>query len=283
MKITGLTLEQFTDCVWNVSYARYSANVFVHADADDLPDAGGVRVPARKQCRARLAVTGSRGPGSRTAANGRHGPYACWHACRDVLQEVFRRYPDAVIVAGHAWRITYRGKAEFEELYPGTALVSIGSPAGPVTMPELCECPRWYRAVMSPLGTGELSAFGEYAREASEPLMSAETIAQYRRRRPPVPVVQVQWQSEAAERIERVRQQYNPRWEAIRYRPPRRTAREADSTAADADAGYVSPAVRAAAEQYARSAELLGDDKPADPWVFGPDYDYKDDPYRYSR
>ena len=139
MRISGFTLGDFKACTEQVSEQTYYGNVIVSNDSYDR-----VLAPA---CTARLAVADSRGPGSRTAAakhprtgNRRHGPWACWHAYRDVFAELFHHYPDAVIVSGHAWRVTYRHRDGFERTYPRTASVNVGSQLEPVTMPELCAC-----------------------------------------------------------------------------------------------------------------------------------------------
>lgn len=134
MKITGLTLDQFDWCQAHVSGTRYAGNVLLHNSSHPKYEGG---IPG---CTARLAVLDSHGPGSRTSWRGRHGPYACWHAYRDVLAEVFTRYPEAVITAGHSWRVTYRGAQGFLDLYPGTGWINVGSQANLVTMPELCDC-----------------------------------------------------------------------------------------------------------------------------------------------
>lgn len=145
MLLKGVSLDSYKGCVSMVSRQLYAGNVIVNPDASDL-QSRTVKDEAgewflRCDCRARLAVTDSRGHGSRTSASGRHGRYACWHAYRDVLAEVFRRWPGAEVTAGHGWRVTYRGRAGFEELFPETGHVNIGSQVSPVTMPELCECP----------------------------------------------------------------------------------------------------------------------------------------------
>lgn len=136
MEINGLSLEQFRQCADATGLWYYSENVIVHSDGHDRPSSKD----GTPRCTARLAVRDSRGPGSRTSWKGRHGPYACWHAYRDVLSEVFRRYPDAVIRSGTSWRVTYRGREGFLATYPDTAYRNVGSEVSPVTMPELCEC-----------------------------------------------------------------------------------------------------------------------------------------------
>jgi hypothetical protein len=144
MDITGLSLGEFRACTRDASYSRYGANLITHQDrAGDV-----LRVPGHvPHCRARLAVRDPRGPGSRTAAaltsrgSRRHGPWACWHAYRDVLALAFQRFPDAVIKAGSSWRVTYRGQEGFLEAYSRTGHAGMGSAACPVTMPELCQCP----------------------------------------------------------------------------------------------------------------------------------------------
>jgi hypothetical protein len=73
-------------------------------------------------------------PGSRRSSSGRRGPWACWHAFRDVLQAVFDKYPDATVRTALA---TYRGAEGFARTFPGTA----DTPAGcGFTTSELCDC-----------------------------------------------------------------------------------------------------------------------------------------------
>jgi hypothetical protein len=100
-----------------------------------------VRVHARavsgKSCQGRLYVANSRGPGARTASSGRHGPYACWHAYRDVLQALFDAYPDARVRTSLA---NYIGRDGFERDYPATGWRNVGSQMEPRCMPDLCDC-----------------------------------------------------------------------------------------------------------------------------------------------
>jgi hypothetical protein len=95
---------------------------------------------------ARLDVRDSHGPGARTSASGRHGPYACWHAYRDVLGACFWVNPEAVIRTARA---VYRGRDGFTRDYPATGRVNVGSQVQPVTMPELCDhgVPEWHGGV----------------------------------------------------------------------------------------------------------------------------------------
>jgi hypothetical protein len=136
MEITGLSLLQFRGCVSYVSRMKYGGNIIVHQDAHDRTSYKN----GTPNCTARLATLSNDGPGTRMDARGRRGKYACWHAYRDVLQEVFTYYPNAVIRSGLAWRVTYRGRDGFLETYPETAHFPMGSPVNPVTMPELCDC-----------------------------------------------------------------------------------------------------------------------------------------------
>lgn len=234
MKITGLTLNEFERCAAYVSSNRYGGNIAVHRDAHDKYGNG------KPGCTARLTVHDSHGPGSRTSRTGRHGPYACWHAYRDVLREVFTRYPDAVITAGNSWRVTYRGASGFEELHPATGYWNIGSQARPVTMPELCDCP----------------ANDDRIDRIAMTLATAAPLA-----------VATQ---EGVDRIRGIARRVADRMDD--YGMSYQTA---------GVPGYIppSPAIEQARKQYAASAELLGEgDKPADPWVFGPE----DGPTQYS-
>lgn len=177
MRISGFTIDDFTACAIRVSREKYGRNVIVSKDSGDREY---VRVP---QCNARLAVVDSHGPGSRTAAlahprtgNRRHGPWACWHAYRDVLAEVFARYPHAVITAGHAWRVTYRYIDGFNAAYPATGRINVGSAFEPITMPELCGCtadgPALWRVPAVPVHNRSVLAEAERRLRASARLLN---------------------------------------------------------------------------------------------------------------
>jgi hypothetical protein len=257
MLITGVTLENFRAYASSVSSVLYNGNVIIAGDSHDMPPTG---TPGhenrdgsinRPQCRARLAVTDSRGPGSRTSASGRHGPYACWHSYRNVLRAVFERWPHATVTSGHGWRVTYRGEDGFRELYPGTGRVNIGGYASPVTMPELCNCEPWYGIHFS----GSREAITRARERFSTPGGGGE---------------------------------YNENgyyWDCGRDRDGYdmfgRDRDGYDMFGRDTDSpNYVSPEVERASRQLADSEKLL-----SDPWsdkaVFGPDYDWRDDPKRY--
>ena len=128
MNITGITLDQFHAAVDALNATQtYAGNLRVHADAHATSD---------NRITARLDVADSRGPGARTSPSGRHTPAACWHAYRDVLTELFRVNPDALIRTREA---TYRGAIGFELNFPATAYNNQGSQVRPMTMPELCD------------------------------------------------------------------------------------------------------------------------------------------------
>jgi hypothetical protein len=106
MQVSGLSLSQFRACTYYISAVKYGSNIIVHPDAHERP----AKADGTANCTARLTVTSSDGAGARVTTRGQRGPYACWHAYRDVLAEVFTRYPDAVIRAGFHWRAVYRGR-----------------------------------------------------------------------------------------------------------------------------------------------------------------------------
>jgi len=128
MKIDGLTLAEFQEIVGKVSDEVYDGNVILTADSCD---GSGL------SCTARIRASDPDGPGSRRSSNGRRQAAACWHAHRDVIHEVFERFPATRIVTGMA---VYRGMFEFLKNYPGTADQNIGSERNPAYMPDLCEC-----------------------------------------------------------------------------------------------------------------------------------------------
>lgn len=126
----GVNYSEVRDIIETVGDIFYGGNVIVHPDAYDYRGNG-------HSFRGRITVADSRGPGSRTTWTGRHGPYACWHAYRDVMAMVLSFAPDATIATAMA---RYRGLQGFKDLYPGTANRNIGSLAAPAYMPDLCQC-----------------------------------------------------------------------------------------------------------------------------------------------
>jgi hypothetical protein len=127
VNIRGLSLEDFQAIVAYVSKGEYDGNVVVERHAHG----NGRRLAAR------LWATDGRGEGARTSWSGRHAHAACWHAYRDVLAELFERFPKATVRTALA---VYRGKEGFERHYPATAYVNVGSQMQPTHMPELCDC-----------------------------------------------------------------------------------------------------------------------------------------------
>lgn len=125
MEIKGVTLDQFRHIVAVVSDREYDGNVIVHPDSHKV---------SNNRIRARLTVKSSYEHGARMSWSGRHIRAASWHAYRDVLAELFDRYPDAIVRTAMA---TYKGAEGFAENYPETAYKNVGSIMSPVTMPEL--------------------------------------------------------------------------------------------------------------------------------------------------
>lgn len=126
VKIRGVPLDVFNTITIDVSQARYAGNLMV---------ASGAHSAGRREIVARLRVADGRGPGARTSARGRHGPYACWHAYRDVLREVFERFPQAGV---RTMLEKYAGADEFADRYPATGERNIGSEFNPACLPALC-------------------------------------------------------------------------------------------------------------------------------------------------
>lgn len=128
MQLRNVTLDSFRASVERVN-ASYDGNLSIHPDAYEK----GVRVPTVV---GRLWVEDSRGTGARTSWSGRACKAACWHAFRDVIRDVLDNNPRAVVVTSLA-RYT---KENFEDTYPSTGYVNVGSMASPAYMPNLCNC-----------------------------------------------------------------------------------------------------------------------------------------------
>lgn len=264
MKITGLTLRQFQACTSFISHERYHGNVIMHPDAHDRPAQRSRETGRlRNLCVARLTVRDSHGVGSRLTASGRHGPYACWHAYRDVLREVFRQFPDAIVISGNHWQVTYRGQAGFEELYPATGRRNIGSPAAPVTMPELCPCDLIGRG--EPVTTADL--------EIPEPLAASLDLTERLTARDITELTGFEELYPATGRFTAsdILAGYHNELAPL-------ASFDLGDPYWDNNPDHVSPQVSRASRAYAASARLLSNDrdishgdKSADPLVFGPE------------
>lgn len=126
MRLRNITLADFHASVERVN-ASYGGNLHVHSDAHET----GSRVITTV---GRLEVLDSRAHGARTSWSGRHGKYACWHAFRDVVRDLFENHPEASVTTAMA-RYT---PDNFEDTYPDTAHTNVGSAFFPRYMPELC-------------------------------------------------------------------------------------------------------------------------------------------------
>lgn len=84
----------------------------------------------------RLRAINSHANGARHSWSGRRTVSACWHAHRDFFYVMFRFSPNAVIKTMMA---TYTAE-NFDQTYPPTGDVNIGSQMQPAYMPDLCDC-----------------------------------------------------------------------------------------------------------------------------------------------
>lgn len=126
MKVTGMNAEKFETIVNNVN-RKYAGNIVIQTITPITDNRFSVK----------MGTANSRAAGSRTSWSGRRGKYLCWHGFRDVIAAVFAENDSARVQTGMA---VYRGKAGFEDVYPDTANVNIGSMMQPAYMPELCDC-----------------------------------------------------------------------------------------------------------------------------------------------
>jgi hypothetical protein len=143
----GPNAEQFVAIVTVVGHERYGDNLRA-VDTQHVRTLKDGRHVIRARVRAidsgfqsRPRDTDYLAPGARRSWSGRRAGAACWHAYRDVLAAIFGRWPNAVVIAGNAWHVTYNGRRGFEDRYPDTARVNVGSQVQPAYMPELCDCP----------------------------------------------------------------------------------------------------------------------------------------------
>jgi hypothetical protein len=133
MLFSKVTVEAVEACIAAVN-PRYEGNVMGEWQRT------GIRPTmlnhTHTRWRGRIMVRDSRAVGARRSWQGRRMPAACWHVTRDVLGEVLRVAPEAKITTQMA---TYTA-ATWEERYPATAYVNVGSALQPRYMPDLCAC-----------------------------------------------------------------------------------------------------------------------------------------------
>ena len=127
MKVKGLTETQLTDIVNQISTTLYADNLVFN------------RYPERvgNFLHFTLRVNSSSGKGARRSHAGRRMVSACWHAHKDVMQLLFNRYPDALLVSAMA---RYAGKTDFQYNFESTGNSNIGSMIQPCNMIDACDC-----------------------------------------------------------------------------------------------------------------------------------------------
>jgi hypothetical protein len=163
----GPSEEEFRSIVTIVGHERYADNLEV-TNVQEVRTLKDGRHVIRGRVRAidsgfqtRPRDTDYLAPGARRSWSGRRQTAACWHAYRDVLAELFRRYPRATVITSMA---RYDGREGFERNYLTTADINIGSQMQPAYMPELCDwdgmsshnppVPRFYAHDGNPSGPG---------------------------------------------------------------------------------------------------------------------------------
>ena len=133
MLLKGLTIEELNECLNYINQTHYDGNI----EYNNYPDWKG------KFINFTIKVKDSKGAGHRlghqktSSGNRRRLACACWHVHRDLMIEIFRRKPDAVLKSALA---TYNGKEDFESSFEGTYYRNIGSNFDPMYAGEACEC-----------------------------------------------------------------------------------------------------------------------------------------------
>ena len=128
MFVWGVTPIQLAKIVRIVSAKLYKKNIIFK---------NGPEMVNSKKLTFALTVKRSDQPGGRRTATGRKVAAACWHAHRDVMQELFNQFPKARIKSSMA---DHCGKEEFENNFPETAWINIGSEIQPCYLNDACEC-----------------------------------------------------------------------------------------------------------------------------------------------
>ena len=108
MKLWGVSSEALVRVVKEVSKKKYKGNLVLRG-----PEQQGKTAMITFT----LRVIDSRGIGAHIAASGRRSTSLCWHGHRDVMWELFHRFPEARLKSRDA---DYHGVAEFLLTYEET-------------------------------------------------------------------------------------------------------------------------------------------------------------------
>lgn len=139
MKFYGIDENTLSDIVAKVSADKWGGNVIVKDSCDESNSRG-------PRARMTLRVVRSDGPGARESASGRRTIGACWHVVRDVLRAVYEHNPNVRVVSGLSARsadgkrrpTVYKNSAHFEDTFPATGRINVGSEWYPRSIVELC-------------------------------------------------------------------------------------------------------------------------------------------------
>ncbi len=124
--VTGISFEQFNKALDHINN-DYDGNIQVK----DYSIKSGNRFSVSTR------VRDTSGKGSRRAASGRKTMSLCWHGHRDLYRAIFSMNESARIKTMLA---NYKGKENFEETYPETKNINVGSVFMPAYANELCDC-----------------------------------------------------------------------------------------------------------------------------------------------
>jgi len=128
MKLYKVSIDDLISIVGLVSVRSYSGNVIFKT---------GPTQATRNCVNFTLRAKSSFDKGARRSHRGRKMFAACWHAHRDVMQELFKQFPQARLQSALA---DYRGAADFFETFDATGASNIGSNAHPVRIDTACNC-----------------------------------------------------------------------------------------------------------------------------------------------
>ena len=131
MKLYGVRLDQLEKVVETVSKKLYDGNISFNRLEQKANHVAFT-----------LRVDSSKGPGHRIGFHGRRLVAACWHVHYDVMEAIFKKYPDARLVTCQA---VYDGINGFHANAEGTGNKNIGSMMSPMCYADACECEHFFR------------------------------------------------------------------------------------------------------------------------------------------
>lgn len=131
MKVKGITATSLCECIHAVN-RKHLTKIEPH-----FKKATGRFEVFTLRLGYGISARPSQNPFHKVSHSGRKLNAVCWHGHREVMREIFKIAPDAILVSTFA---RYEGREHFERTHGETGLRNIGSQVQPLMMQDACDC-----------------------------------------------------------------------------------------------------------------------------------------------